>query len=132
MVGFALLATVLAMFNSKKVALDSEKWQAFELVDIEKISHDVRRYRFALPSKDHVLGLPIGQHISLKFTDDEGKEVQRSYTPVSSNDEKGYVDFVIKVYFKNSHPRFPEGKRTPFQCHIATLNCVGLTAKLTP
>jgi cytochrome-b5 reductase len=79
-----------------------------------------------------VLGLPIGQHISLKFTDDEGKEVQRSYTPVSSNDEKGYVDFVIKVYFKNSHPRFPEGTRTPFQCPIATLNCVGLTAKLTP
>mgnify|MGYP003388664946 CR=1 FL=1 len=91
------------------LALDSEKWQGFELTEIEKISHDVRRFRFALQSDKHGLGVPIGQHISLKFIDKEGKEVQRSYTPVSSNDDIGFVDFVIKVYFKDSHPRFPEG-----------------------
>lgn len=107
-----LLLLVLISVNGKrvKVALDSEKWHGFKLIEIEKISHDVRRFRFALQSEEHVLGLPIGQHISLKFTDKEGKEVQRSYTPVSSNDDVGFVDFVIKVYFKDSHPRFPEGK----------------------
>ena len=91
------------------IALDSEKWQEFTLIQIENISHDVRRFRFALQSPQHVLGLPIGQHISLKYIDQEGKEVQRSYTPVTSDDEVGYVDFVIKVYFKNVHPKFPEG-----------------------
>jgi cytochrome-b5 reductase len=60
-------------------------------------------------SKDHILGLPIGQHISLKFTDSDGKEVQRSYTPVSSNEDKGVVDFVVKVYRRDTHPRFPDG-----------------------
>ena len=68
----------------------------------------MRRFRFALQSKTHVLGLPIGQHISLKFRNKEGKDVIRSYTPVSSDDDIGYVDFVIKVYFPQE-PKFPTG-----------------------
>ncbi|KAJ1433659.1 cytochrome b5 reductase 2 [Ochromonadaceae sp. CCMP2298] len=94
----------------KKIpALDPERWQAFKLIHIEEISHDVKKFRFALPTPDAVLGLPIGQHISLKYVDAEGKEVQRSYTPVSSDDDLGIVEFVIKVYLKNVHPRFPDG-----------------------
>jgi len=42
------------------------------------------------------LGLPIGQHVHL--TAKIGEEVViRSYTPVSSDDDRGYVDLVIKV-----------------------------------
>ncbi len=97
--------------NSKKpeqVALNAEDWIPFPLVKIEKISHDVRQFRFGLQSQTRVLGLPIGQHISLKYTDENNKEVQRSYTPVSSDDDVGFVDFVIKVYYKNP-PKFPDG-----------------------
>lgn len=78
------------------------------LIQKDIISHDTRRFRFGLPSPNHVLGLPIGQHIHL--TAKIGEEVViRSYTPVSSDDDRGYVDLVIKVYFKNVHPKFPEG-----------------------
>lgn len=79
------------------------------LTEKEALSHDTRRFRFALPSEKHVLGLPVGQHISLRFTDADGKLVMRSYTPVSSDDALGYVDLVVKVYFKNVHPKFPDG-----------------------
>ncbi|RLN79554.1 hypothetical protein BBJ28_00012775, partial [Nothophytophthora sp. Chile5] len=79
------------------------------LVEKEALSHDTRRFRFALPSPQHALGLPVGQHISLRYTDEQGKLVMRSYTPVSSDDALGYVDLVIKVYFKNVHPKFPDG-----------------------
>jgi len=115
----ALLSVVLPLIGweeeelkksySNPVAMNSELWQEFKLMEVEKISHDVRKFRFALQSPDHVLGLPIGQHISFKFTDAEGKDCIRSYTPVSSDLELGYVDFVIKVYFKNVHPKFPGG-----------------------
>lgn len=81
---------------------------ALELVDSEIVSHDTRKFRFALPSKDHILGLPVGQHIYLTARID-GKLVIRPYTPVSSDDDLGYMDLVIKVYFKNVHPKFPEG-----------------------
>jgi hypothetical protein len=96
--------------NKHPVALDPDEWQPFPLIEIETISHDVKKFRFGLPSPNHRLGLPIGQHISLKYTDEQGKEVQRSYTPTSSDDDLGFVDFVVKVYFKNVHPKFPDGK----------------------
>ncbi|XP_030025415.2 NADH-cytochrome b5 reductase 2 isoform X1 [Manduca sexta] len=81
---------------------------ALPLIDREEISHDTRRFRFGLPSPDHILGLPIGQHIHLSAKIDDDLVI-RAYTPVSSDEEKGYVELVIKVYFKNVHPKFPDG-----------------------
>ncbi|EAW73271.1 cytochrome b5 reductase 3 [Homo sapiens] len=78
------------------------------LIDREIISHDTRRFRFALPSPQHILGLPVGQHIYLSARID-GNLVVRPYTPISSDDDKGFVDLVIKVYFKDTHPKFPAG-----------------------
>lgn len=78
------------------------------LVEKEEISHDTRRFRFALHSVDQVLGLPIGQHIYLNAKID-GNLVIRPYTPISSDDDEGYFDLVIKVYFKGIHPKFPDG-----------------------
>eukprot|EP01040_Poterioochromonas_malhamensis_P019000 gene19000-22336_t len=52
--------------NAKKsnpIALDKDTYQPFPLIDIKEISHDVKRFRFGLPSPQHRLGLPIGQHI---------------------------------------------------------------------
>ncbi|PSN45371.1 NADH-cytochrome b5 reductase 2 [Blattella germanica] len=81
---------------------------ALPLIEKEKISHDTRRFRFGLPSEKHILGLPVGQHIHLSAKIDD-QIVIRSYTPVTSDENKGYMDLVIKVYFKNVHPKFPEG-----------------------
>ncbi|XP_043847432.1 NADH-cytochrome b5 reductase 2-like [Dromiciops gliroides] len=44
----------------------------------------------------------------------KGKQKNRAilklhFTPVSSDEVKGHVDLVIKVYYKNVHPKFPEG-----------------------
>lgn len=61
-----------------------------------------------MPSSEHVLGLPIGQHIQLHATINN-EDIFRAYTPVSSDENKGYVDLVIKVYASNVHPKFPNG-----------------------
>lgn len=91
-----------------KTLVESEVKYSLILVDREVISHDTRRFRLALPTSNHVLGLPIGQHIYLS-AHINGELVSRPYTPVSSDDDRGYVDLVIKVYFKNVHPKFPDG-----------------------
>ncbi|XP_034122317.1 NADH-cytochrome b5 reductase 3 isoform X2 [Drosophila guanche] len=78
------------------------------LVEKEVLSTDTRRFRFGLPSKQHVLGLPVGQHIHLIATIDN-ELVIRPYTPISSDEDVGYVDLVVKVYFKDTHPKFPGG-----------------------
>ena len=95
--------------KSRKVALvDSDVKYPFELVFKEELSHDTRRFRFALPTAEHVLGLPIGKHIYLSAKIN-GDLVVRPYTPTSSDDDKGFFDLVVKVYKANVNPRFPNG-----------------------
>lgn len=91
-----------------KTLQDPNEKYLLPLVEKEEISHDTRKYRFGLPSSEHILGLPVGQHIHLSATIN-GELVIRSYTPVTSDDDKGFVDLVVKVYKKNVHPKFPDG-----------------------
>ncbi|CAN0183143.1 unnamed protein product [Pylaiella littoralis] len=108
-VTITFLVIILSSIKQKKVALQPEVYTAFRLQEKEELSHDTRMFRFALQTPKHVLGLPIGQHVSMKFVDADGKTVTRSYTPTSSDLNLGHVDFVIKVYKPNVEPRFPNG-----------------------
>ncbi|KAM3416383.1 NADH-cytochrome b5 reductase [Cercospora zeina] len=110
-----------------KKVLDPAKFQEFPISQKTQISHNTAIYRFKLPTEDSILGLPIGQHISLAATLDvtdpktgnvERKEVVRSYTPISSDEQPGYTDLLIKSY--------PQGN---ISRHIATLK-VGDTMKI--
>jgi cytochrome-b5 reductase len=56
------------------------------------------RYRFKLPRPNDYLGLPIGQHITICAQIGD-KEIQRSYTPISSDEDRGHFDLMIKVRF---------------------------------
>ncbi|KAM6985411.1 NADH-cytochrome b5 reductase 3-like [Aplochiton taeniatus] len=108
----SIINLILSLFFSKKklaITLEDPSIKyALRLIDKQIISHDTRKFKFALPSPEHVLGLPIGQHIYLSAKVD-GKLVVRPYTPVSSDDDKGFVDLVVKIYFKDVNPKFPEG-----------------------
>ncbi|NWZ59383.1 NB5R3 reductase, partial [Haliaeetus albicilla] len=106
-----IYATFLRLFKNPHPAItlkDRELKYALRLIDKEEVSHDTRRFRFALPSIDHILGLPVGQHIYLSARID-GALVVRPYTPVSSDRDKGFVDLVVKIYFRSVHPKFPDG-----------------------
>lgn len=62
---------------------------------------DFFSYRFNLPNSTDILGLPIGQHMSVAATlqvEGQPKEVVRSYTPISSDENPGYFDLLIKSY----------------------------------
>jgi len=89
----------------REPALNSKEYRKFKLHERHEINHNTRRFRFALPNPDDVLGLPIGQHLSVKAIVD-GKEIYRSYTPVSSDDELGYFDLLIKVYEKGAMSQY--------------------------
>jgi len=95
--------------TKKLVALvDPNTKYPLELIEKKILSHDTRVFRFQLPSPEHCLGLPIGQHIYLSAKVN-GSLVVRPYTPISSDDDLGYMDLVIKVYHANVHPKFPDG-----------------------
>ena len=110
-----------------KKCLDPNKFQDFPILEKTVTSHNTAIYRFKLPSENSILGLPIGQHISLAANLDvkdpktekiENKEVVRSYTPISSDVHPGYFDLMIKSY--------PTGN---ISRHLGTLN-VGDTMRV--
>ncbi|CAJ1930677.1 unnamed protein product [Cylindrotheca closterium] len=98
------------VFMNKKAptVLPTTEFQLFPLIRKEKVSHDVAIFTFGLP-EGHVLGLPTGQHVSLRFKDSEGKSHQRSYTPITDNSSVGEFSLCVKIYKANVHPKFPEG-----------------------
>lgn len=97
-----------AASSQLRTLMDPQEKYMLPLIEKEELSHDTRRFRFGLHSGEHVLGLPVGQHIHLSATINE-ELVIRAYTPVSCDDDKGFVDLVVKVYKKGVHPKFPEG-----------------------
>ncbi|KAI9455846.1 ferredoxin reductase-like C-terminal NADP-linked domain-containing protein [Russula earlei] len=80
----------------RKPALDPKEWKEFPLKEKIIVSPNTAIYRFALPHSNDILGLPIGQHISLS-AEINGKEIMRSYTPTSSDDDLGHFDLLIKA-----------------------------------
>lgn len=94
--------------ETSKTLKDPTVKYALPLVEKEDISHDTKRFRFGLPSPSHVLGLPVGQHVYLSAKVNSNLVI-RAYTPVSSDEDKGFVDLVVKVYHRNTHPSYPDG-----------------------
>ncbi|CAA6661922.1 unnamed protein product [Spirodela intermedia] len=78
--------------------LDPENFRDFELVERKQLSHNVAKFRFALPIPTSSLGLPIGQHISCRGKDSVGEEVIKPYTPTTLDSDLGHFELVIKMY----------------------------------
>lgn len=69
------------------------------LEDVELINHNTKRFRFKLPEEDMVSGLTVASAILTKFKpEDAEKPVLRPYTPISDEDQKGYMDLMVKKY----------------------------------
>ncbi|VDK34741.1 unnamed protein product [Taenia asiatica] len=113
--GIAAVAVVgglvikLVFKKSDKIFLQGQNIKLpMRLVDKEVITHDTTLYTFGLPSTEYVLGVPAGNCVILHARIG-GEDVKRPYTPVTLDDYKGYVKFLIKAYRKNVNPNFPAG-----------------------
>ncbi|KDR85174.1 hypothetical protein GALMADRAFT_131901 [Galerina marginata CBS 339.88] len=95
----AFLAKVLHSGRTKP--LDPNAWKEFPLEKKIKVSPNTAIYRFTLPHVQDVLGLPVGQHISVS-AEINGKIITRSYTPISNDDDRGHFDLIIKTYEKGN------------------------------
>uniref|UniRef100_A0A8C0CSK0 cytochrome-b5 reductase n=1 Tax=Balaenoptera musculus TaxID=9771 RepID=A0A8C0CSK0_BALMU len=86
------------------------------LIEKEQISYNTRRFRFGLPSPDHAFGLPVGNYVNLLARID-GVLVIRAYTPVSSDEDLGFVDLIMKV---NDARHVQRGKMTQYLENMKT------------
>lgn len=80
--------------------LDSRVWTKAILHAKEAVSWDTRIFTFKLEHDEQALGLPTGQHLMIRLRDPVTREaIIRSYTPISHESKKGYVEVLVKVYF---------------------------------
>ena len=108
---------VLLDEHGNKLALNPKKKVSFRLQGKTVLSRDSFLLDFALPTPEHILGLPTGKHVFMSAVIN-GETVLRRYTPISSNHDTGCVKFVIKAY--RSCERFPEGGK--MSQYVDTLN----------
>lgn len=102
-VGVAIAA--YKIFTGKQRAggsLKKKEYQYYPLIKKEILTHNTRKFTFGLATPTTKLGLPVGGHILLKLPH---LEVERPYTPVTSEDDLGHFSCIIKIY--------PDGKLTP-------------------
>ncbi|GAV48156.1 hypothetical protein ZYGR_0I04530 [Zygosaccharomyces rouxii] len=90
--------------ESAAVFTGEDKWIDLKLKEVNEVSHDTKRFTFALPSPDSELGLTLCSALMAKFVTPKGSNVIRPYTPVSELNQKGEFELVIKGY--------PDGKMT--------------------
>jgi len=84
----------------RPIFLESKVWNKAVLHSKTSVSWDSRIFTFKLDHDDQILGLPTGQHLMMRLRDPVTREaVIRSYTPISENNAKGYLDILIKLYF---------------------------------
>lgn len=83
--------------KEEAVFLDPKTYKPLPLTRKDTLAPGVLRLVFALPTPSTRLGLPTGQHVSIRATVD-GRTVSRSYTPVSADADRGVLELVVRCY----------------------------------
>lgn len=72
-------------------------WVDLPLVDIRQVTANTKLLRFALPSENHVSGLHVASAILTKYKGpNDEKPTIRPYTPVNDEDQRGYLELLVK------------------------------------
>lgn len=91
------VALLIVVSRRSKPSLVPTEWRPYTLVSKRPASPTTAIYRFALPRPDSRLGLPIGKHVSVR-ADIGGKQVMRSYTPITDDSLPGAFELLVKTY----------------------------------
>lgn len=101
----SIVTTPLTFFLGAKQIIFPNRYTEFPLIDKVPVSPNTNIYRFALPRSGDVLGLPIGQHITITAHLGD-KDYTKAYTPISSDFDEGHFELLVKHY--------PEGHASKF------------------
>lgn len=137
-----VIGIAFTVLKKPKVFLDKTR-QKLTLVTKTQLSHDTYRFRFALPEPSMILGLPVGKHFKVfapiragvvagewngrEDPEASASEIQRSYTPTTSDSTRGHVELVIKAYKAGEVERFPDGgKMSQYMAGLAVGDAMSL------
>eukprot|EP01114_Cavostelium_apophysatum_P004839 TRINITY_DN1524_c0_g1_i1.p1 TRINITY_DN1524_c0_g1~~TRINITY_DN1524_c0_g1_i1.p1 ORF type:complete len:337 (-),score=95.05 TRINITY_DN1524_c0_g1_i1:18-1028(-) len=79
--------------------LNPKEFVEFPLSEVIPVNHNTQIFRFKLPKRSDVLGLPVASCIMIRVpgAGENGKDVARPYTPLDSQ-TTGHFDLLVKKY----------------------------------
>ncbi|KAI0401232.1 nitrate reductase [Xylaria palmicola] len=95
----------------RDVFLQHRAWTKAILSAKTSVSPDTKIFTFDLEHAEQAIGLPVGQHLTMRLRDPATREaILRAYTPISPGDARGKLDVLVKVY--RDAPGRPGGRMT--------------------
>jgi len=104
---------------------NEESHYFLELSEKKNISADTIKMTFKFPDPEWTIGATVSQHL-LIFNKPDCQPPRKPYTSISPINQKGTIDFVIKVYEKTEE--YPTDKLTQYLNSMA----IGEKAKFSP
>ena len=100
-------------------ALSKKEFRTFRLSRVDKLNHNVTRYRVQLPTPESEIGMVTSGMLMVRGFDESGQPTKaRPYTPTSLNSTKGYFDLVIKHYPDGLVSKYVEGLKAGDQISV--------------
>ncbi|RPB04476.1 ferredoxin reductase-like protein [Choiromyces venosus 120613-1] len=95
-------AGVKAALGPAEITLKGDgEWVDLRLKEVTPVTHNTKRFRFELPSENHVSGLKVASALLTKYKGpNDAKPTIRPYTPINPEDARGYLDLLVKRYEK--------------------------------
>eukprot|EP00931_Biecheleriopsis_adriatica_P031855 TRINITY_DN18633_c0_g1_i1.p1 TRINITY_DN18633_c0_g1~~TRINITY_DN18633_c0_g1_i1.p1 ORF type:complete len:235 (+),score=37.51 TRINITY_DN18633_c0_g1_i1:150-854(+) len=80
-------------------------FRAFPILETRECGPRTKLLRCKLPTEQSVMGMPVASYVLVG-----GEGWSSAYTPVTTNDEKGYFDLLVKGY--------PNGQVSSYLCRL--------------
>lgn len=78
------------------------EFRSFPVLKVTAVNHDSKIIRCKLPTQDHVMGMTVSSMVMVRGGPDPGDAAKdppaRPYTPITTDDTKGYFELLVKGY----------------------------------
>lgn len=102
-----------------EASFSKSEFRSFPILNVQSVSHDSKIITCALPSEQHVMGMSVSSLVMVNGEKDaDGKATARPYTPISTDQDKGYFQLLVKGY--------PTGLVSKYLCSLQAGDSVEL------
>ena len=101
------------MFQLRQNSNDISEPVPFKFIEKIADTKDTYKLKFEIPD-NLTLGLNLGYHLEIveivkSAEHPEGELIGRKYTPISYFKDRGSFVLLVKIYYSDVNPKFPEG-----------------------
>lgn len=91
-------SSISAATANKNAPLSLDAYQPLQLISSRYETHNTRRFLFANGGSREHFDMPVASCVVVKYVGQDGKEVMRPFTPISSSSDAGHIELLVKKY----------------------------------